>query len=64
VVIKNISVERFGSCFETPACRDMSFRAEEFSLHLQNNGKKGNRLQKEDFSDSETVINPLPHYDY
>jgi hypothetical protein len=42
--------------FETPACQDMSFRAEELELRdlavendLRRNGKKGIRLCKEDF---------------
>jgi hypothetical protein len=56
------------SSFETPACRDVDLGTEELNwVQLQNNSKNGIRRCKEDFvcviwSDSETVINPLPGY--
>jgi hypothetical protein len=36
------------SSFETPACRDMSLGTQELNW-VENNGKKGSRLWKEDF---------------
>jgi hypothetical protein len=69
--LQNVYKEDFGweECFETPACRDMSLGVEELNWVGSCRTMTGKELGCEKnfscviWSDTETVISPLPGYD-